>query len=243
MVPFIDVGVDWIELPSSLPVIKESDQRMIIEKQHDRNVNCANNRKPSSSLHDFLEQTPWWVARKGGDFVWDGQSAFVEFQNVGESSIDDPSVPTFTDGDEDSPFRKPTRRIRSLKKKDLYAAWNGMMRTPRFVRRKLRQSNLRSSPVDIDVSNFTLTQTTASSGEDSIGETVVWRRFIDQISDISYRVDSKRRDEDHSPDYFGEFRHYIVEKFAYNVANRFSVTEPTDVSATLQVSLLQHEFS
>jgi len=169
--------------------------------------------RPSPSLQDFLDQTPWWVARRCGSSVtWDGQSAFIE--QVTPSASDD------------SPTRKPTRRIRSLKKKDLYAAWNGMMRTPRFVRRKLRRTSSRSSTPGIDSAPASHSH---SSGEESIGETIVWRRFIDQLSDISYRADSKRLGDDHLHDLFGEFRHYIVEKYAYNMANRFSASEPTDV--------------
>jgi hypothetical protein len=69
-----------------------------------------------------------------------------------------------------------------------------------------------------------------SDGEDSSGETIVWRRFMDQISDTSYRADSKRLGDEHLHDLFGEFRHYVVEKYAYNTANRFTGSEPLDVS-------------
>ena len=166
--------------------------------------------RPPPSLHDFLDETPWWVTRRGENVEWDGQSAFVEqaAPSAGEESL----------------AHKPSRRIRSLKKKDLYAAWNSMMRTPRFVRRKLRRTGSRGSSADAESSQ------THSSGEESIGETVVWRRFMDQISDISYRADSKRLGDDRLHDCFGEFRHYIVEKYAYNMANRFSASEPTDVN-------------
>jgi hypothetical protein len=164
------------------------------------------------SLQDFLEATPWWVTRRGRNVTWDGQSAFVE-------RMTPPS------GEEGILVRKPSR-IRSLKKKDLYAAWNAMMHTPRFVRRKLRRSSSRSSATEKDSATSSV-----ATGEESMGETVVWRRFMDQISDISYRADSKRLGDDHLHDLFGEFRHYIVEKYAYNMANRFTGTEPTDVSS------------
>lgn len=52
---------------------------------------------------------------------------------------------------------------------------------------------------------------------------------MDQISDISYRADSKRLGDDHLHDFFGEFRHYIVEKYAYSMTNRFAGNEPADV--------------
>lgn len=53
---------------------------------------------------------------------------------------------------------------------------------------------------------------------------------MDQVSDITYRSDGKRLgDEDLHSD-FGEFRHYVVEKYAYNMANRYAGKEPSDVS-------------
>ena len=123
--------------------------------------------------------------------TWDDQNAFVE-------RMSPPS------GEEGVQLRKPSR-IRSLKKKDLYAAWNAMMPTLRFVRRKLRRSSSRSSSTE---KNYT--PNSLSTGEESIGETVVWRRFMDQLSNISYRADSKRLGDDHLHDLFGlgTFRYF-----------------------------------
>ena len=53
---------------------------------------------------------------------------------------------------------------------------------------------------------------------------------MDQVSDISYRADSKRLGDDRLHNYFGEFRHYVVEKYAYNMANEFVAGSPVDVS-------------
>ena len=105
------------------------------------------------------------------------------------------------------------------------------MRTPRFVRRKLRaRGNVSgeeiltpSSAQDSSINHF-------ASSVDSAGETVVWRRFMDQVSDITYRADGKRLGDENLHNDFGEFRHYIVEKYAYNMANRFAGKEPADVS-------------
>jgi len=219
VVPFIDVGADWIDAPTCLSVGEGESSRARSKSEDAMRVDSPEQTsRPPLSLQDFLDQTPWWVARRGSGFDWDGQSAFVE-------------QTTQSAGDEDTVNRKPSRRrIRSLKKKDLYAAWNGMMRTPRFVRRKLRRSSSRTSSA-METDAAAASQST-SSGEESSGETVVWRRFMDQLSDISYRADSKRLGDDHFHDLFGEFRHYIVEKYAYNMANRFSASEPTDVSTT-----------
>jgi hypothetical protein len=211
VIPFIDVGVDWIESPSSTrlseggqsPCNAKFDDGMQVDK-------VPESMYRSVPLHTFLEATPWWVSRRGRNVVWDGQSAFIERVSSSPS-------------EEGVPSKKPSR-IRPLKKKDLYAAWNAVMRTPRFVRRKLRRSISRTSS-DRDATLSVLT-----TGEDSIGETVVWRRFMDQVSEISFKADSKRLGDDHLHDLFGEFRHYVVEKHAYSLANRFAGNDPTDVS-------------
>ena len=53
---------------------------------------------------------------------------------------------------------------------------------------------------------------------------------MDQVSDITYRSDGKRLGDENLHSDFGEFRHYIVEKYAYNMANRGAGREPSDVS-------------
>lgn len=196
LVPFIDVGVDWIESPTKCDEMETDD---------------ATNASPS--LHNFLQYTPWWVRRHNDSIVWDGQSAFID-KVEGPIETSEELVPT----------RRPSRR--RLKKKDLYAAWNAMMRTPRFVRQKLRPRGRDSNASAPRGPEPPLT----SEPEESSGETLVWRRFMDQVSDISYRADSKRLGDDRLHNYFGEFRHYVVEKYAYNMANEFVAGSPVDVS-------------
>lgn len=53
---------------------------------------------------------------------------------------------------------------------------------------------------------------------------------MDQVSDIAYRADGKRLGDEILHSDFGEFRHYIAEKYAYNMAYRFAGKETTDVS-------------
>ena len=64
---------------------------------------------------------------------------------------------------------------------------------------------------------------------------------MDQVSDITYRADGKRLGDESLHNDFGEFRHYIVEKYAYNVVNRFAGKEASDVSMMLRkiVSYMQ----
>jgi hypothetical protein len=211
VIPFIDVGMDWIDYPSCLAgdILDEASSRPKAgEEAHLGSLSTVHSCSPS--LQDFLESTPWWVTRRVTNVTWDGHSAFVERV-----------APRM--GDEDITVRKPSR-IRSLRKKDIYQAWNAMMHTPRFVRRQLRRSSTRAQSLDSDSLPNAL-----SGGEDSTGETVVWRRFMDQISDISYRADSKRLGDDHFHDLFGEFRHYIVEKYAYSTTNVLGVGDSSDV--------------
>jgi hypothetical protein len=214
--PFIDVGVDWIDSPSCISIGVPTGVKL----EHD-----AGKAKPDGStegrhpvpLHDFLSTTPWWMARHNDTVLWDGQSAFIE-----KSTVSSP-------GGADAAQKSVTKRSgRSLRKKDVYAAWNAMMKTPRFVRRKLRPRGRLSEEIAVASREQDLAQ--LSDGEDSSGETIVWRRFMDQISDTSYRADSKRLGDEHLHDLFGEFRHYVVEKYAYNTANRFTGSEPLDVS-------------
>jgi hypothetical protein len=211
VVPFIDVGMDWIESPSA-PSGNTVDRSPASPKIGDEMqwTNHSDVVHRSRSLQDFLVSTPWWVTRRSRNVTWDGHSAFVERVNLRTN-------------DEEITVRKPSR-IRSLRKKDLYQAWNAMMHTPRFVRRKLRRPSARLPITDGDAGSTPL-----PSGEDSSGETVVWRRFMDQISDISYRADSKRLGDDHLHDLFGEFRHYVVEKYAYSTRKVLGVGEAMEV--------------
>lgn len=224
LVPFIDVGIDWIDSPTTLQVNTNAKSEAEAEAE---SMELDSNGAPVL-LHDFLSSSPWWVCRHNDSVVWDEQSAFID--SSPETPMD---VNEVTQGDEAGAPRKQSRgrrAVRSLKKKDLYAAWNAMMKTPRFVRRKLRprlSSGFRDSAVsrvqDLSLNN-------PPEPEESSGETMVWRRFMDQVSDISYRADSKRLGDDRLHELFGEFRHYVVEKHAYNMANQFVATTPIDVS-------------
>jgi hypothetical protein len=149
-------------------------------------------------LHDFLSTTPWWMARHNDTVVWDGQSAFIEKSTV--SSL----------GGADAAQKPVTKRSgRSLRKKDVYAAWNAMMKTPRFVRRKLRPRGRLSEEIAVASREQDLAQLPTES--DSREKPSSGGVFMDQISDTSYRADSKRFGDEHLHDLFGEFRHYVVE--------------------------------
>ncbi|GKZ00839.1 hypothetical protein MPSEU_001035600 [Mayamaea pseudoterrestris] len=202
LVPFIDVGADWLGPYSS--AINESIEGNAME---------IVSQEIFQSLGVYLSNTPWWV--RSEKILWDGHSAFIEKEN--NQLRFDPDLKLNA--------TKRAVTFRSLKKHDLYVAWNTVMRTPRFFRSKLRprQSTLRN-----ETTAHTLE--VEAEREESTGETVVWRRLMDQVSDLTYRADSKRLGDDRLHSLFGEFRHYIVEKYAYNIsmASRLSISSPID---------------
>jgi hypothetical protein len=216
LVPFIDVGADWIDSPVCLPIGAPP-----VDTKSEAGDDTRVARQPIS-LHDFLSNTPWWMARQNRNLCWDGHSAFIDKSAVTSAEMSE---------DIGVSMRSSGKRSARLRKKDVYAAWNAMMRTPRFVRRRLRS---RGNRIQNELSSHERAQDNVqeSEGEDSNGETIVWRRFMDQITDTSYRADSKRLGDEHLHDLFGEFRHYGVEKYAYNMGNRFTGNEPVDVSTT-----------
>jgi hypothetical protein len=231
LVPFIDVGVDWIDSATCLAVSKQPSAN-VKSDDGDDSMSCDPIDKPSGplTLQEFLSCTPWWVPRHNDSVVWDGQCAFVS-RASSKASTDNGTDKTSSTSPSSVKVQR-RRSVRPLRKKDLYAAWNAMMRTPRSVRRKLRVSRGDGSGDEVMSPAIAPDPTTHhfSSSMDSSGETVVWRRFMDQISDISYRADGKRLGDENLHNDFGEFRHYIVEKYAYNLANRFAGKEPADVS-------------
>ena len=144
-------------------------------------------KRDSKSLQNFLFRTPWWVSRHYSHVVWDGQSAFISklAPELADSAGDcGPQVESNA-----IPVRPHHQSVRSLRKKDLYAAWNAMMQTPRFVHQKFHHHRIgerSTSPVREVVS------TNAPYLEETTGETIVWRQFMDQVCDVTYRADSKR---------------------------------------------------
>jgi hypothetical protein len=231
LIPFIDVGVDWIGFPS-----KGDLTAMDISKAKSEDSGIGNSMSCETidfnghlSLNDFLVSTPWWVSRRNKSIIWDGQCAFIDKSKDNEVNE--------TDEEKCVLDAVPRRRnVRGLRKKDLYAAWNAMMRTPRFLRRRLKPNQETNSGMTSGVTRGpdSSGSLTSSSTSDSAGETVVWRRFMDQVSDITYRADGKRLGDEILHSDFGEFRHYIAEKYAYNMAYRFAGKETTDVSGSCE---------
>ena len=222
LIPFIDVGADWID-----SAVNINDTAMMATNKSKSDdgedaMSCESWEVVGPlSQQKFLDSTPWWVSRHNDSISWDGQCAFV-------SNKDDTVKMEHADLTPSISPAPRRRSVRALRKKDLYAAWNAMMKTPRFVRRKLRQrtddrNNNPSAPEDLSIAPL-------SSSTDSAAETIVWRRFMDQVSDITYKADGRRLGDENLHKDFGEFRHYIVEKYSYSLANKFLNKEPLDVS-------------
>mmetsp|Transcript_14841 Transcript_14841/g.41321 ORF Transcript_14841/g.41321 Transcript_14841/m.41321 type:complete len:2002 (-) Transcript_14841:1881-7886(-) len=224
LIPFIDVGVDWIDPVSSRNNSTPMEITKLKSDDKEDAMSCESMEVsgPSSS-QKFLDTTPWWVSRHTDSVTWDGQCAFVS------NSMKQESRPDQTDHRTETATIPRRRTVRALRKKDLYAAWNAMMKTPRFVRRKLRsRSESLSSSANAHQSGNEDSSIAPLSSTDSAAETVVWRRFMDQVSDITYKADGKRLGEENLHRDFGEFRHYIVEKYSYNLANKFANKEALD---------------
>ncbi|CAB9510311.1 protein ligase UBR2 [Seminavis robusta] len=227
LVPFIDVGEDWICQPTSSESV--SNEQAISSAKSEADVDMLSDwavisPNVSVPLQKFLSTTPWWVSRHNPHVVWDGQSAFISKSILPTSDVTgERGFETTTS------LAKPRRRsVRSLRKKDLYAAWNAMMRTPRFVRRKFRHRSNDDSAAASSRGNEMGPIYVPDVPVETSGETAVWRRFMDQVCDVAYRADSKRLGEENLHNDFGEFRHYIVEKFSYNLAKRAAGIEPAD---------------
>ena len=63
LVPFIDVGVDWIESPAhATNETKAAESDMLLDN--------------TSSVHNFLSSTAWWSSRNDQSMLWDGHCSF-----------------------------------------------------------------------------------------------------------------------------------------------------------------------
>ena len=186
LVPFIDVGSDWVQSPQQLSAKK-------LTNTIDNTSSFLEENNPLS-LHNFLIESQWWAARNNSDLIWDGRSAFIHLESTGQiTSSDDERVNMVAS----SNFNRPRRKHQSfLGKKDLYKAWSSAMWTPSCVRCPAKGRSLGNT-----------TSTTM---------TEAWRRFMDQLAELSYKVDLKRLGERNLMLNSGEFRHYYVEKGLYN---------------------------
>jgi len=193
LIPFIDVGSDWVK----------RDGR---ETKRDRKEGTD----AKSAIHSFLSDSKWWAIRNDSTVAWNGRCSFLP------AEIEDKCF---------HPQRKSVRKgVKPFVKKDLYIAWTNVMETPRFVRKRKgspESHNLSSCDTESSLSytQENLSHPLSPPSNQISAVTDVWRRVMDQCADVSYKADLKRLGEERLQLNFGEFRHYLVEKFAFNEDN------------------------
>ena len=214
LIPFVDVGEDWLDAPNGdnapkLPMAFTSEDEPMSTDSVCSGEERHGNSTKTSLLHDFLSTSKWW-SRNDTSVDWDGQSVFID-----KSANSKPDVPILS-----SP-RQSLRKIQSkFGKKELIGAWNSVLKTPRLVRRRARS-------MSAERPGITKLESEPKQRESNSD---VLRRFMDQVSDVAHRADIRRLGEDELCNDFGEFRHYLNEKAAYNKANRAAGKELVDVS-------------
>ena len=230
LIPFVDVAADWTDMvvqkkhsetnvSSSFSSADESlmqiDFRGEAERtQIDKSHGCA------AALNDFLSSSKWWATRNDMSVSWDGQCTFSANKDDTKPS----ELPLLS-----SPRQSLMKLQSKFGKKELVSAWNSVLRTPRLVTRRVRSSSTDRASI------FTYDPNDVSRQKESSSD--VLRRFIDQVSDVSHRADMRRLGEENLFSNFGEFRHYLSEKAAYNKDNRAAGKEMVDVSPRIFCSV------
>ena len=111
-IPFIDVGVYWIDMKS--PETMEGTET--------NQMSMSYNGLCSTSLHNFLSASRWLQKST----VWDGHCAFTPVKDSSSTQ----SFPHLNPN--------PSEKKYVFGKKDLIGAWNRVLKTPRLVRRNAR---------------------------------------------------------------------------------------------------------
>jgi len=266
LVPFIDVGTDWIDSREPKPVsssvcvdggepdtnsksyrgLSMMDVDDAIEKETIRSnapTEAVGGKKKSdldTSLHAFLSKHVWM----DDNSVWDGRCNFVGHRSLSESDFNGGN--DVSQSEERNDRKSPTRRslrlnamrngIKSFGKKDLFSAWNNVMRTPRSRKKAF---GFESSSIDSAKMDVSRDASIVSNSETPLAGTEVWRRLMYQVFEISRQADFKRLGEESMMRDYGEFRHDLVEKAAYNAKNRAVGKEIIDWPKCIQRSLSQ----
>ncbi len=115
LIPFIDVGRDWVGLCES------NNSEEIEEKSNGGNDNHeGNNPDQGGVLQDFLTTSRWWAIRNDKNILWNGRCSFIQSDSKSTSQVD---------------ILSPKKQVKSFGKKDLYKAWTSVMSAPTFLRR------------------------------------------------------------------------------------------------------------
>ena len=239
LVPFIDVGSDWADQPIAADRVYADEGRT--ESTAGSTIMEIGAAGTHMSLHEFLETSKWWFSRNETSLIWDGRCSIAAVDDTSSSSLDEEGRKKLSAG---SLPKKLRRSVRSFGKKDLFSAWGAVFKAPRFVRRK----NHSGTKVDSDSTarsihghNISFPPSPGGASEDS-SATDVWRKLMDQVAEVSHRADLKRLGEKSLLSDYGEFRHYLVEKAAYNVENRAAGKELVDVGVIAVIVMIRITF-
>jgi hypothetical protein len=208
LIPFIDVGKDWADCI-------DSPGKCHVKETEEECSFGSDNDIVRSSLHGFLESSKWWAIRNNKSVVWNGRCSFI------------PSHSAMHNIETDTENLLQKKQVKTFGKKDLYKAWSSVMSTPSFVRRG-------DSGLSDDSDSWRAFQ---ADNSNTSAITEVWRKLLDHIADTSYKADVKRLGEERLFIDLGEFRHYIVEKIAFNEQNRLAGIGSSVVSVIFECIL------
>ena len=241
LVPFIDVGLDWADRPTHASGMIEIDKNgsNLKSDEDGMELDTPSCETTYLSLHSFLDSSKWWFFRNDPSIIWDGRCSIITTTAV-DDVHDAPASPASDDRRKKlstgSLPKKLRRSVRSFGKKDLFSAWGTVFKASRFGRKR---GHSRADSADIEVESsrddelaFAPKGILRSSSEHS-SATDVWRKLMDQIAEVSLRADLKRLGEKDLTRNYGEFRHYLVEKAAYNAENKAAGKESVDVSLSV----------
>ena len=241
LVPFVDVAMDWVDkvatpstndaLESNATFKSEESELMSVDSMNS-NERMTTSEVGINNLHDFLSTSKWWASRNDKSLSWDGQCTFSINEND-ESIKPSPDLPTLSSSPRQS-LKKMQSKLPG--KKDLVGAWNSLLKTPRSIKNRARSLSPGKRARSLSAGHSPAISTLQSADSDlkpKQSNSDVLRRFFDQISDVAHRADIRRLGEDGLLSNFGEFRHYLSEKAAYNKVNRAAGKEMVDVSLLL----------
>ena len=228
LIPFVDVGLDWVEAPALcenaskklVSAVKSDEELMSLDSMSSIDKQTANHTN-GLSIHEFLSTSEWWASQNDESLSWDGQCTFSD-----KRSDEKPSS-------SDLPLLSPRHSFKKIHakfgKKELITAWNSVLRTPRLVRRRARSFSASNNGPSPSIPTLDSSEPRGHRRETSNSVTDVLRKFMDLVTDVAHRADLKRLGEDELFNDFGEFRHYLSEKAAYNKVNRAAGKEVVDV--------------
>ena len=260
LVPFIDVGKDWLDRPTGHDIATDGKPEQCDDMQIEGEDAQFDG---DTTLGHFLSTTKWWASRNDTSVVWDGHCTFSQRESFAKSSSS--TAMSVTDQPlTSSPPRKrqaSLRKIGKIGKRELVHSWNAVFKT----RRQGKKSSRRTAPTNIDV--HTLACSSSMSQDASPhpsktydGTTDVLRRFMDAVCDVvsaypvdralhysaltfyaniqAYKADLKRLGEEGLVQDFGEFRHHMTEKATFNKANRAAGKEMVEWPMCISLSTM-----